>query len=567
MSNEMDRTKKLAYLRIDDEVRSTLQAFQPRVKELIPGILDEFYSHILKEEHLKAMFTGEAQVKHAQEAQSRHWLRMFSGRFDDEYFESVNRIGKAHCSLGLEPSWYIGGYSLVKQALYAAVIQDAVRGNPVGIARRVQKATALLQAIDKAITLDMDLAISVYLEEKDRDFGRRLGDLSNQFDEVVTTITNGLADASGALATEATGLEQTAEATASQVATAMSGTEQANANVQAVAAAIEQMSASIAEISSQVSDAAGKTDQAVSQADQMSRSVGGLHEAADKVGGIIRLIEEIAEQTNLLALNATIEAARAGDAGKGFAVVAGEVKHLAQQTAGATGEIAGQIKAIQDATADVSGQIESITTAIGRVGETSSAIATAIEEQTSVTQEISRSVAETTAGVSAVQEAMQTVADAADRTRSSASQLTGAANEVRSQSNHLDNEAKAFIDRIRMADRREDPRHTVHATCTLTLDGMTSTSKLADIGASSASLEVGGNLLDVSAKGAGVRGDGSNIQEGAIGHLVVEGCEQPLTCTVTSRSANRIGLKLESGAGTKLLQALGVASASAKRVA
>ena len=58
----------------------------------------------------------------------------------------------------------------------------------------------------------------------------------------------------------------------------------------------------------------------------------------------------MAAQTNLLALNATIEAARAGEAGRGFAVVAGEVKALASQTAAATEEISGQIRAIQDTT-------------------------------------------------------------------------------------------------------------------------------------------------------------------------------------------------------------------------
>ncbi len=72
-----------------------------------------------------------------------------------------------------------------------------------------------------------------------------------------------------------------------------------------------------------------------------------MAEAAQKIGEVVTLINAIAGQTNLLALNATIEAARAGEAGKGFAVVASEVKNLAMQTAKATEEIGGQVRAIQ----------------------------------------------------------------------------------------------------------------------------------------------------------------------------------------------------------------------------
>lgn len=453
MSEPLHRTRKLAYLRIDDEARVLLESFRPTLDKLIPRVLDEFYAHITQEESLRGLFRDPAHIQHAREAQTKHWQRIFSGRFDDDYFHSVERIGKVHCDIGLEPGWYIGGYGLVKQALFEAVIEEAVSGRLVGSKARIAKASRLVQAIDKAISLDMDLAISVYLAEKDAEFARRLNSLADQFSEAIAGISGALSKASGGLAEQAGGLQHAVAETTGQVNTAQRGAEEASGNAQAVSAAVEELSASIAEISSQVSDAALVTDSAVGKATDMTSSVDSLNAAAEKVGGIIRLINEIAEQTNLLALNATIEAARAGEAGKGFAVVAGEVKSLATQTAKATGEIADHVRAMQDASGIVAAQIADIAKAIGHIGQTSGAIASAVEEQTSVTREISRSVGETSSGVSSVLEAIQQVAAVASRTRETADSVTAASADVKSRADELDQQSRGFIERIRQAQR------------------------------------------------------------------------------------------------------------------
>ena len=69
------------------------------------------------------------------------------------------------------------------------------------------------------------------------------------------------------------------------------------------------------------------------------KAVEEMGSAANKVLGLVRLIEDIAAKTNILALNAAVEAQRAGTAGQGFAVVADEVRTLAGKVTGSTRDI------------------------------------------------------------------------------------------------------------------------------------------------------------------------------------------------------------------------------------
>jgi methyl-accepting chemotaxis protein len=189
------------------------------------------------------------------------------------------------------------------------------------------------------------------------------------------------------------------EEMSTNMGTVASTMEEASTNINMVASATEEMSVTISEIAQSTEKARTVTNSAVSHAEGASGQVDELGRAAQEIGKVVETITDISEQVNLLALNATIEAARAGDAGKGFAVVANEIKELAKQTAGATGEIKRQVSAIQSSTQVTVVQINNITQVVNEVNDIVSKIAAAVEEQSTTTKEIAGNVAQASQGI------------------------------------------------------------------------------------------------------------------------------------------------------------------------
>lgn len=145
----------------EDEAR--LASIGGIMSESVDEVMDDLDSWILRTKETARFFADEGRRRRVFGAHRRWFIDLFSGKYDQQYYERLIRIGQTHVRVSVE-------------AHYMNRAVNIIRSSCIGILNRriedSEERSGLLVSMEKILDINLDVITSSYIEEELRTYSR-----------------------------------------------------------------------------------------------------------------------------------------------------------------------------------------------------------------------------------------------------------------------------------------------------------------------------------------------------------------------------------------------------------
>lgn len=145
------------YIGFSDEDATRLVALYSIVSPRFESLVVAFYDALESNPRTRMIFSGEQQLERLR-VSLRGWLHeVFSGPYDESYFERRFRIGRVHVEVGLLPQFMFGAMNILRTGIIDALIAHKA-------AHGAFELDSSVRAVERILDLELTIMLQSYWE-------------------------------------------------------------------------------------------------------------------------------------------------------------------------------------------------------------------------------------------------------------------------------------------------------------------------------------------------------------------------------------------------------------------
>jgi len=159
----------------EDDVRR-LEALAPLARSAGDEIIEDLYKYFLAFQHTRGFFRTRTMLNRVKRLQKAYFIRLTSGRYDEDYVANRLLVGAVHERIGLSVKLYLGAYVLYLDLMVRRLRK--VFGNDI------EAWFEAAHSLRKLVFFDIGLALDTYISRRERTIRLQNERLTRQFGQL-----------------------------------------------------------------------------------------------------------------------------------------------------------------------------------------------------------------------------------------------------------------------------------------------------------------------------------------------------------------------------------------------